>query len=240
MKTVWLESVDSTNSYIKSHAEVEPLTIYAALRQFAGRGQRGNIWESEPGRNLTISFWFEPEAIKPAAQFVISEAVALSLKLLLEKYGIAAKVKWPNDIYVEDKKICGILIENSIIGSSISKSIVGIGLNVNQLEFVSDAPNPVSMAKLLHRQFSLDEVAEGLGKYLLYNIGRLGEAETLHQEYINGLWRGDGNNYPFRDSRAGTVFHASIETVEASGHLILRDTSGRLRRYAFKEVEALL
>ncbi|MDE6431375.1 MAG: biotin--[acetyl-CoA-carboxylase] ligase, partial [Duncaniella sp.] len=120
----------------------------SARRQTAGRGQRGNSWESAPGKNITMSILLRPEGLHPSRQFVISRAVSLAITGVLRRYmpASAVRVKWPNDIYVDDRKICGILIENVISSASIRQSVVGIGINVNQRRFLSDAPNPVSMA----------------------------------------------------------------------------------------------
>lgn len=262
MKTLWLPEVDSTNTYLKGRLEtVGERVMVLARRQTAGRGQRGNSWEAEPGRNVTASFWFRPEGVKAAGQFAISEAVALAIVGALADYGIAAKVKWPNDIYVGDRKICGILIENSVMGDGISHSIVGFGLNVNQQLFLSDAPNPVSMAMLTGREYPLQEIAEALGRHFGEylgkeergsgdNIGKIGDRERLHEEYIASLWRGDGRVYPFRTAAGRELFHARIAGIEPSGHLLLEEEKeglpvlpaeekGALRRFAFKEVEFL-
>lgn len=247
MKIKTITRTGSTNTYLKEHPdEVGPMTLFMALEQDAGRGQRGNSWEAEPGKNITASFFFAPERIAPAEQFAISEATALAVVDTLRRFGIAAQVKWPNDIYVGDRKIAGILIENSIVagtggsGARISRSIVGIGLNVNQQRFLSDAPNPVSMANLTADTiFDLGEVSAELCDNL---ERRISEAETdrsaLHNHYMAALWRGDSRSYPFRDTATGEEFSATISEVELTGHLILHTSDGT-RRYAFKEVAFL-
>ena len=240
MEIHWLESVDSTNSYLKERMNaLESGFLVAAREQTAGRGQRGNFWESAPGENLTLSCFYVPEGMHPSEQFAISEAVSLGIVKTLRSFGISARVKWPNDIYVGDGKICGILIENSILGDRISGSVIGVGLNVNQIEFVSDAPNPVSMAQVTGRRFSLNEVLRELASCLDSYFGRLEAAETLHEEYKSLLWRGEGALHPYLDTASGEKFMAAIADVEPSGHLIL-SSGDRLRRYAFKEVSALL
>lgn len=241
MKKILLDTTDSTNSYIKREIEtIQPLTMVLAKDQTAGRGQRGNSWEAEPGRNLTLSFFIIPSDIRPAQQFIISEAVALAILDTLSSYGIVALVKWPNDIYVADKKICGILIENSIMGVSISHSIIGIGLNVNQTVFVSDAPNPVSMAQIAGKEFSLDDVADRLGGYCEARLDETKRPDELHKEYFARLWRSDGSLHPFREPASGERFFASIHSVELTGHLNLKRSNGEIRCYAFKEVEFIL
>ena len=241
MTSQWLEKTPSTNTWLKENiGSVASMTMVCAKDQTAGRGQRGNSWEAQPGKNLTFSFWFQPEGIRPAEQFVISEAVALAVVFALRRYGIEARVKWPNDIYAGDRKICGILIENSILPESISSSIVGIGLNVNQKEFLSDAPNPVSMTLLAGEEFSLEEVAYGIGEELEKFLNMINERDELHRLYMSSLWRSEGA-FPYKEAATGRKFFGRIEDVESSGHLIITDSkSGESRRYAFKEVVFVL
>lgn len=153
---IWLESVDSTNEECRRRIyDIDNLSVVAALSQTSGKGQRGNTWISAPGENLTFSVMLkfpvngrsgELEPIQAYDQFVLSEIAALTVVDLLAEHDIQAKIKWPNDIYVGEKKICGILIENSIQGEWIQHSIIGIGLNVNQRNFDVTLPNPTSMA----------------------------------------------------------------------------------------------
>ena len=245
MEYIHLEETDSTNSHCKRHAEeITAPAVVSCGSQTAGRGQRGNCWEAAPGENLTFSIVWEPEGVVPAAQFVISEATALGVVAYLKGRGIEAKVKWPNDIYVGDRKICGILIEHSIEGMQLQRSVIGAGINVNQGEFLSDAPNPVSMIQITGKRYDLgaelpavvNEIASLLAKTST-SEGRL----ALHERFLASLWRGDGRAWPFRDRESGKEFEGMIEDVEPTGWLHLRDVgSGESRRYAFKEVEFLL
>ena len=151
---IWLESVDSTNEECRRRiSDIDNLSVVSALTQTAGRGQRGNSWKSEPGKNLTFSIVLKftdnsDMMIKAIDQFVLSQITALSVVELLSRHDIQAQIKWPNDIYVDGKKISGILIENSLRGEWISQSIIGIGLNVNQRNFDVSLPNPTSIALL--------------------------------------------------------------------------------------------
>lgn len=245
MEIVWIDTTESTNSYLKEENRIAPMTMVCARKQTAGRGQRGNSWEAEPGKNLTFSFFFAPSGIHAARQFVISQAVALAMVDALRDFGIEAGVKWPNDIYVSDSKIAGILIENSILGETISRSIVGIGLNVNQTVFLSDAPNPVSMASLAGHSFSLKRVAETVACALQRQLEAISDlssdkSNSLSESYYSSLWRADGREHPFLDAASGETFHASVAAVEPSGHLILKRSDGRRHRYAFKEVVFVL
>ena len=147
---IWLDSVDSTNNEVKRNVDVlGNFSVIAAREQTAGRGQRGNVWLTEPGMNLTFSIVIKYEQLqvkmKAVDQFEISEMTALSVIDLLAEYGIEARIKLPNDIYVGDRKVCGILIEHSLQGEHLSHSIIGVGLNVNQLIFDPSLPNPTSM-----------------------------------------------------------------------------------------------
>lgn len=245
MKIITLEEVVSTNSYATSHEqELEDMTLIRAVTQTAGRGQRGNSWEAEPGMNLTFTIFCHPQGVAPRKQFSISEATALGICDYLASRGIEAKVKWPNDIYVGEKKICGILIEHSLMGQTISRTVIGAGINVNQRRFVSDAPNPVSMSLLTGEEYDLERETEKVGRLIGY---RLKEASTregrknLHEGFLKKLWRGDGGTYPFKDRKDGRIFEGIIENVEPEGMLLIRDSvAGETKKYAFKEVEFLL
>lgn len=230
MKVEIIEECESTNSAISREAPHGYALM--ALRQTAGRGQRGNSWEAEPGRNITLSLMLRPEEIDVSRQFEISEAVALGIVDLLRSLGLeAVSVKWPNDIYVGNRKICGILIENALSGNRIARSIAGIGLNVNQTEFRSDAPNPVSISQLTGKEYDLRELAETMVSNIL---GRLARGDN-HAEYLRNLWRRTGEHlWQLPD---GTRFSASIITVAPDGHLHL---TNRTEPFAFKEVSPLL
>lgn len=144
---IWLEEVDSTNKYVREHiSELDNLSVVAALKQTAGKGQGDHKWHSEPEQNLLFSIVLKDPDIHASEQVKISDTTAESIVDLLHAHGIEAWIKPPNDIWVNKKKICGILIEHSLIGSRISWTIIGIGLNVNQTIFPSDLPNPTSMS----------------------------------------------------------------------------------------------
>lgn len=240
MRFVHLKEAASTNSYITEHAaELESLTCVWADRQTHGRGQRGNIWESEAGANITMSVLVLPHDFPAAAQFCISEAAALAVVDALARFGIEAKVKWPNDIYVGDKKICGILIEHAVIGRNVARSVLGVGLNVNQLAFVSDAPNPVSMRNITGLEYGLEDVLAQLGAALEHRLQLIYDAagrDALHADFMRLLWRHDGELHSFTDCATMERFLARICDVEPSGMLVLTTQDGARRRYAFKEV----
>lgn len=245
MDFLLLEQVDSTNSYVSLHAaSLADMTMVIADAQTAGRGQRGNSWESEPGKNLTFTLLHRPKGVLPREQFAISEATALAVADFLEENGIIATVKWPNDIYVDDRKIAGILIEHSLTGSAITDSRIGVGLNVNQQEFRSDAPNPVSMRQLTGHDYDISRTAARVGAHLerrLTMASTLEGRETLHAEFRSRLWRGDDGAYPFRRRGEDGIFHGVITGVSPEGPLSVRDNAtGETSEFMFKEVEFVL
>jgi len=150
---IWLESVDSTNEEAKRRiSDIDNLSVLSALEQTEGRGQRGNTWTSNAGENLLFSIVLKlsPDdsglgVLDARNQFALNEIAALSVVDFLRSHEIQAQIKWPNDIYVGSRKICGILIENSLRGKHVSSSIIGIGLNINQRNFDVNLPNPTSM-----------------------------------------------------------------------------------------------
>ena len=207
---IWLERVDSTNDEARRHiSEIDNLSVVSALRQTAGRGQRGNRWQSADGENLTFSIVLkfgadQLESMAASGQFVISEVAALSVVDFLARHDIEAKIKWPNDIYVGDKKICGILIENALKGNCLSHSIVGIGLNVNQTVFDPSLPNPTSMA-ICHTEHipRHPDRSEGslpallirfmdiFKEYSSLYLNIAGDRERLRELYLAHMWKRD-------------------------------------------------
>lgn len=148
-------------------------------------------------------------------------------------------VKWPNDIYWKNKKIAGVLIENLLMGNSISHTIVGVGLNVNQKKFLSDAPNPVSMATATKRHFNLDDELQKLVSAIKFRYLQLikGDFSSLRAQYFKALYRAD-NFYYYQDENGS--FAAKIDSVGDDGILSLRLVDGEIRKYAFKEVSFII
>ena len=219
---------------LKRYAEGD---VIVAESQSPGRGQRGHRWESEVGQNLTFSLVFEPTFVAPANQFLLSEAVALGVVDMLDGYGIGAKIKWTNDIYVGDRKLAGILIEHKLQGASLAQTIVGIGLNVNQRDFPSDLPNPVSMVQLRHFEFDRDEVLDRLVKTIMarYEQLRSGDDGPLQQDYHNRLYRlGMLDWYALPSGRR---FRGTIIGVRPTGALVIENEKRERSEYLFKEVE---
>lgn len=237
-KAIYLDEVDSTNRYLLEYqpAEGEDATICVADFQTAGRGCGSNLWESERGKNLLFSLLIHPTDIEAREQFHISMAISLAICDAMQSYGMKdVSVKWPNDIYWKDKKLCGILIENRLSGTFIRDSIIGIGLNVNQDVFLSDAPNPVSMRQILGREFNRDEVLRRILAKL--NVCRC-MVDFTYMRYNAMLYRRGKGFFPFRD--ASGDFMAEILETDRSGLLMLRKQGGEVQSYAFKEVQFII
>lgn len=241
MKIIRLDSVDSTNSWLSKHGEkLESRTIVYSKEQTSGRGQRGNSWESEPGKNITASLLLKWEEFPAFRQFLISEAISLAIVKFLQEYGVEAKVKWPNDIYVDDKKICGILVEHVVMGRNLNRSIAGFGININQEEFKSNAPNPVSLFLLTKKEYNIEEALNRLSFHLEEMLSKLNDEEKLHDTYLGSLWRKDSNYHKFHDKLQEEKIEARITDVEKGGILILETREREKRRYGFKEIEFII
>lgn len=256
------DQLESTNSYLRqNHQGMPQYAVVTAAYQTAGRGQRGNGWESEPGRNLLFSMLYYPPAdLSPSRQFQISKAVALAVAETVDRLLDGTDhpevcIKWPNDIYVGDRKIAGILIENALQSSTrIAHSIIGVGLNVNQREFRSGAPNPVSAVNITGRETPPEVVAGWLRKALVATLPL--EDSWLDECYRRRLWRSRGF-HPYislvasaapaptavkagGDCGRSGCFEAEIVGVAPDGPITLRTRSGELRVFSFKEVAPVL
>ena len=229
---IHIAETDSTNRWLKEHRGDEDCVVVTDY-QTAGRGCGTNRWESERGKNLLFSVLIHPSSPLPAnRQFHISMAVSLAICEALEQRIGDVSIKWPNDIYWRGGKICGILIENTLQGGYIKDSIIGVGLNVNQRAFYSDAPNPVSLWQITEQETDREELLHDILRCLTKNLG-----QEIRSRYMTMLYRRKGF-HPYVDK--GGAFMAEIVNVEDDGHLLLCDDSGQQRRYAFKEVQFVL
>ena len=193
---IWLASTDSTNEEAKRRiSDIDNLSVVSALEQTSGRGQRGNQWYSAPGQNLLFSIVLKSPSLKAKNHFALNEMAALSVTDFLSAYGIKAEIKWPNDIYVGEKKICGMLIENSFLGNAISSSIIGIGLNINQRNFNVSLPNPTSLVLCSAQDEPLDIdrcLCRFMDIFTSYHDRFLtsdSDLSPLRQHYLDALWR---------------------------------------------------
>ncbi len=237
-KIIHIAETDSTNRWLKeaSQEDCSPGSdvsrVVVADYQTAGRGCGTNHWESERGQNLLFSLLIHPHQLPVSRQFHISMAVSLAICEAIGQHIGNLSIKWPNDIYWRNGKICGILIENRIQGSVLKDSIIGVGVNVNQRVFRSDAPNPVSMWQICEHEIDrdqlLNDILQAFGRYL---------SQDVRQQYLSLLYRRKGY-HPYADQNG--PFMAELKDVEDDGHLVLSDESGRERRYAFKEVSFII
>ena len=155
----------STNNEAKKHiADYDNLSVIATIEQSAGRGQGTHTWYTTPGKNLTFTIVFNPENLPASEALYLTRITTLSLLSYLAARGVRARIKWPNDIWVEDKKICGILIENILEGNLVHNSIIGIGLNINESGWPEDLPNPVSLGELTGKSYDIHEELEAFYK----------------------------------------------------------------------------
>ena len=212
--------------------------------QTHGHGQVNTVWESARGENLLFSFLFRPQHITAGEQFFLSEIACLAVAHTLDAYTEGISVKWPNDVYHHDRKICGMLLRHTLSGAQISATLVGIGLNLNQKQFVGDAPNPVSLRQIIGRPVDREEVLCRFAHHFDRQLRavtppdadeRLAQRQRLHGEYLRRLYHRDGA-HDYVDTASGETFSAHIVDVAPTGQLTLRTTDGRLRHYHFKEV----
>ena len=230
-KTIKLKEVNSTNSYLKelligNDKEMEGLVVVAES-QLSGRGQKGSIWESENGKNLTFSIFLKPNTLVQN-QFLISKVVSLGIISFLEDLGLEnLKIKWPNDIYCNEKKIAGILIENSLKGKKVNSSVVGIGLNVNQFKFHSEN-NPTSITKELGGVQNLEDLLDQLLFFIerSYTDLKLGKESKINKKYLEKL-------YWINEFRG---FRKDNELIE--GEIVGVDEIGKLQIMINDSVEA--
>ena len=227
---IHIAETESTNDYLRRHRSDADVAVWADF-QTAGRGCGTNTWESEPGQNLLCSLLIHPHEVRAAEQFTISMAMSMAIVDALSVYvGEGLSIKWPNDIYWHDRKLCGILIECQLSGQLIRDCIIGVGLNVNQRQFRSDAPNPVSLRQIIGHDLDRETVLQRiLGAFTLTGVDAA--------RYRSLLYRREGL-HAYRD-KAGE-FKATLLTVEPDGHLVLHDELGTTRRYAFKEVQYII
>ena len=238
MNIIHIETVTSTNSYLKELAHKQMLeegTIIVAGNQTEGRGQKGNSWESEAGKNINCSIILYPSFLPIHRCFILSEVISLGVKETLDTYIEDITIKWPNDVNYKEKKIAGILIENELIGEKLSISVAGIGININQEQFLSDAHNPVSLKQITGREWDLDALLKELIQNILYRYEQLkgGEIETITKMYHSALYRKTGF-HRYEDEKG--IFNAQIDRVSDDGFLHFTTDEDEERSYTFKNV----
>lgn len=235
IKYKFLHETNSTNAFVQAeqkHWTKDGLYVVYSNFQTAGRGQQANKWESECAKNLLFSIFLRPENIPLSENFYISQLISVAIYRVLSQYGNAFSIKWPNDIYYRDKKIAGILIENTIKGALLGSSIIGVGLNVNQKHFSSYPPNPISLCNItgsnIRRKALLHAIIEKFQE--LYQLNDRSYVQSLYFEH---LYRREGWH---KYSAGPENFEARIADVLPDGQLVLEKRNGEQVQFYFKEV----
>ena len=243
MRIKWFEEVDSTNNELLRHVgDYDNLSVVAAVNQTAGRGQRGNRWISAPGDNLTFSFLLKPSGLPAREVMAVTCLATLAVRDALREEGVPAVVKWPNDIYVGRRKICGMLVENGLEGTDIAWSVVGIGINLNQTEFPGSVLNPTSLKRLTGRDYDPGSFLEKLCNRLESLLPALHNPEGrngLRNAYERDLFRKD-SPARYRDLATGAEFTGIIRGITPEGLLRMEKAGGLEQTFGFKEVGYIL
>jgi len=237
-----LDQVDSTNIFLGALSREKTLEsgfVVWAEDQSAGRGQMGTSWKSRKGENLTFSIYIRWKDFPIEEQFLFQQMISLSLVYILESYGLKdLRVKWPNDIYCGDEKIAGVLVENSLMGSTIDASIIGIGLNVNQKDFSEIDKRATSMAEKLNQVIDRSMLLQKISSDLLFKSKKIRQHKSVYQSsYLEQLYHGDGM-YWYIDTKKNR-FQAKIQGIDSIGRLILEKLDGTCTTYDLKEVTFL-
>ncbi|NCO54329.1 MAG: biotin--[acetyl-CoA-carboxylase] ligase [Bacteroidetes bacterium CG02_land_8_20_14_3_00_31_25] len=241
MKTIKIKEANSSNSValeMLDKQNVDEGTIIVVENQTSGRGQNENKWYSEPSKNLTFSIIFKPTFLKPENQFYLSKVISLGVVDYVGLFCSNIAIKWPNDICIENKKVAGILIENTWLGQKINASVVGIGINLNQEKFPSDLPNAISLKIMTQIPFNLDESLKLLTNLIFtrYTLLKLNDFKLIDKDYDALLYRKTKES---SFTKNGEMFKATILGVETNGHLRLKHSDGRIANYGMHEIRMI-
>ena len=236
-----LDRVDSTNAFTRRLIEESNAgegSVIMAREQYAGRGQGINTWQSEPGMNLTFSLVLEPVFLPPDKQFILNKAIALAVMKTVKQVlppGIITSIKWPNDIYAGTRKIAGILIEHTIMGNVLKHSMIGIGINLNQVGFPSDLPNPASLKQITGFDYDpekfLEKTCENIDRE--YTMLIKSEFKSINDDYNSSLF-GFGNELEF--TAGPSSFTGRITSVDDLGRLQVMTQNGKILSFNHGEV----
>ncbi len=241
-KIIFLKETESTNKAAHEIIKKEKLpegVVVAAAYQSLGKGRGRNTWESAKNKNLLLSVVLYPEFLEIEQQFFLSKTFALGIADFLEQFVSNVSIKWPNDVYVSGKKICGTLIEQAILGKKIQQSVVGIGININQLRFNKNTALPTSLKKITGIHYQLAECLNLLCTFLNHRYRQLKSKKftEIDEAYNCKLYRKDEYAYYKSDKK---VFEAAITSVGIDGCIVLKMKNGILSRYSMDELEFIL
>lgn len=241
MQIIKLTKTNSTNDFLLKMASEQPQWegVVVSDYQSNGKGMGSNKWESEPGKNLLFSILLHPTWLPINKQYLLSMAEAVAICEVLRQYMYGITIKWPNDIYWENRKLSGTRIDANINGRGINDMIIGTGINVNQEVFVSDAPNPTSLLLITQKEQDKDEILKRILERFThyYNILKNGQTNLIQSKYHEYLYRREGL-YEYRDAQG--VFSAEINKVLPNGTLRLKTKNGEYKEFMFKEVEFII
>jgi len=235
----YIKQTPSTNQLVwemnREKTLPEGSLIYTDF-QLTGKGQPGNSWESSEGKNILFSMVLRPLQLPMEELFLLSQLVSIAIKKSLDAYTSNITVKWPNDIYWNDKKLAGILIENSLQGDKIKMAVVGVGLNVNQKRFESNAPNPISLMQITGKRQNRKELLELISQNIMELYTEMDHAK-IRSVYSASLYRKDGF-HSYKDDT--DYFMAKIVDIHPDGQLELEMETGERKEYYFKEVQFVI
>ncbi len=238
-KLIQLKEVSSTQTFLIEKDKDLALSEFTAVyttNQTNGRGQGSHKWESEKDKNISFSFLLRPYFISPANQYVITKIVSLAIVEVLQSYGIKdVRIKWPNDIYVKENKICGILVQNKVTGNELSAVYVGVGININQRDFLF-APNPTSFLLELQREFDTNEVFDSCMQKIIhiYNMYEEGNYSDIDKDYLSKLlFMNQYRKYICQEKE----IEAKINGVNEYGHLVLEGRNSKIYVAELREIK---
>lgn len=253
---MYIEQTHSTSTLLRERYSDALPHLYTIRTDFqtAGRGQAGNSWESEAGKNLLYSSLLRYDALPADEQWRLSMLVALTwweilASLLPSHLQEGLKIKWPNDIYYLDSKLVGILIENSLQGKLIDHTMAGVGVNLNQTQWLSPAPNPISLKQITGKDYNAEVMLEEW--FLSMKSWEKCSTEEIRQAYMSHIYRGEGL-YPYverevsvvptaiADHNGDGIFLAELVDISKQGELLLRKESGEIQTYHFKQIRFVL
>lgn len=242
---IYFPNMESTNNYaMELIAKINPTegTCVITDYQTAGRGQIGRSWYSDSAKNIMISYIFYPKLIKAKNQFILSIVSSLAVCATVEALGVSAKIKWPNDIYIGDLKVAGILVQNTLRDVYIKSTILGIGLNVLQDSFPAEIPNPTSVLLSTNTSYTLNEVETLLSAQLEFYYLKLrrGEVELLKKEYISKMYRYQTEHQYIEMENLEQIIEGKIIGISTDGKLTIETSFGMVKDYGFREIKFVI